>query len=95
MQVENFGFRAVSIFLVDFACPAYQHPHSIPTKVEVFLTLTYNQMLPEKETLFWQNIQIDLKLVNTYQTKMNFAVTRIFDGRAIASCGMVEDDVKN
>ena len=38
MQVENFGFRAVSIFLVDFACPAYQQPHSIPTKVEVFVT---------------------------------------------------------
>ena len=44
-------------------------------------------MLPEKETLFWQKIQIDLKLAKTYQTKMNFAVTRIFDGRAIASCG--------
>ena len=38
MQVENFGFRAVSIFLVDFACPANQHPHSVPTKVEVFVT---------------------------------------------------------
>ena len=45
-------------------------------------------MLPEKETLFWQKIQIDLKLAKTYQKKkMNFAVTRIFDGRAIASCG--------
>ena len=44
-------------------------------------------MLPEKETLFWQKIQIYLKLAKTYQTKMNFAVTRIFDCRAIASCG--------
>ena len=26
MQVENFGFRAFSIFLVDFGYPAYQHP---------------------------------------------------------------------
>ena len=47
-------------------------------------------MLPEKETLFWQKIQIDLKLAKTYQTKMNFAVTRIFqifDCRAIARSG--------
>ena len=44
-------------------------------------------MLPEKENLFWQKIQIDLNLAKTYETKMNFAVTRVFDGRAIASCG--------
>ena len=56
MQIENFGSRAVLIFLVGFACPAYQHPHCIPTKVEVFVTLIYSQMLPEKETLFWQKI---------------------------------------